>query len=41
MYHKNFIDSSCKVVTIKLYSRKHAITAADKLNKRVLPLYEE
>lgn len=40
IYQQTFIDSYCKVVTVKLYDRKHAITAADMLNDRVLPLYE-
>lgn len=41
IYQQTFIDSYCKVVLIKLYDRKHAITAADMLNDRVLPFYEE
>ena len=41
IYQQTFIDSYCKVVLVKLYDRKHAITAADMLNDRVLPLYEE
>lgn len=41
IYQQTFIDSYCKVVTVKLYDRKHAITAADMLNDRVLPFYEE
>lgn len=40
IYQQTFIDSYCKVVTVKLYDRKHAITAADMVNDRVLPLYE-
>ena len=41
IYQHTFIDSYCKVVQVKLYDRKHAITAADRLNDRVLSLYEE
>ncbi len=41
IYQQTFIDSYCKVVLVKLYDRKHAITAADMLNDRVLPMYEE
>ena len=41
IYQQTFIDSYCKVVQVKLYDRKHAITAADMLNDRVLPFYEE
>lgn len=41
IYQQTFIDSYSKVVHVKLYDRKHAITAADMLNDRVLPWYEE
>ena len=41
IYQQTFIDSYSKVVQVKLYDRKHAITAADMLNDRVLPWYEE
>jgi transposase InsO family protein len=41
IYQQTFIDSYCKVALVKLYDRKHAITAADMLNDRVLPFYEE
>ena len=41
IYQQTFIDTYCKVAFIKLYDRKHAITAADMLNDRVLPWYEE
>jgi transposase InsO family protein len=40
IYQQTFIDSYSKVVQVKLYDRKHAITAADMLNDRVLPFYE-
>ncbi|MEG0921533.1 MAG: hypothetical protein RSD57_14485 [Comamonas sp.] len=35
-----FVDSSYKVVAVKLHDRKHAITVADVLDGRVLPLCE-
>ncbi|AHB77242.2 IS481 family transposase [Pandoraea pnomenusa] len=41
IYQQTFIDTYCKVAFVKLYDRKHAITAADTLNDRVLPWYEE
>jgi len=41
IYQQTFIDSYCKVALVKLYDRKHAITAADMLNDKVLPWYEE
>lgn len=41
IYQQTFIDSYSKVVEVKLYDRKHAITAADMLNDRVLPLFEQ
>lgn len=41
IYQQTFIDSYSKVVLLKLYDRKHAITAADMLNDRVLPWFEE
>jgi transposase InsO family protein len=40
IYQQTFIDTYCKVALLKLYDRKHAITAADMLNDRVLPFYE-
>ena len=41
IYQQTFIDSYCKTALAKLYDRKHAITAADMLNDKVLPWYEE
>ncbi len=41
IYQQTFIDSYSKVTLVKLYDRKHAITAADMLNDRVLPWFEE
>jgi transposase InsO family protein len=40
IYQQTFIDTYCKVALAKLYDRKHAITAADMINDRVLPFYE-
>ena len=41
IYQQTFIDTYCKVAIAKLYQTKDAITAADLLNDRVLPMYEE
>jgi transposase InsO family protein len=41
IYQQTFIDTYSKVAIVKLYDRKHAITAADALNDRVLPFFEE
>lgn len=41
IYQQTFIDTYSKVAVVKLYDRKHAITAADTLNDRVLPFFEE
>ena len=41
IYAQTFIDTYCKVAFAKLYDRKNAIVAADLLNDRVLPFYEE
>ena len=41
IYQMTFIDTYSKVALVKLYDRKHAITAADMLNDRVLPFFEE
>jgi len=41
IYQQTFIDTYCKVGFAKLYDRKSALTAADLLNDRVLPFYEE
>jgi len=41
IYQQTFIDTYSKVAMAKLYDRKHAITAADMLNDRVLPFFEE
>jgi len=41
IYQQTFIDTYSKVVCAKLYDRKTPITAAEILNDRVLPLFEE
>jgi transposase InsO family protein len=41
IYQQTFIDTCRKVVFAKLYDRKTPITAADLLNDRVLPFFEE
>jgi transposase InsO family protein len=41
IYQQTFIDTYSKVATAKLYDRKNALVAADLLNDRVLPFFEE
>lgn len=41
IYAQTFIDTYCKVAFMKLYDRKTAIVAADLLNDRVIPFYEQ
>lgn len=41
IYQQTFIDTYSKVASAKLYDRKNALVAADMLNDRVLPLFEE
>jgi len=41
VYQQTFIDTYAKVGFAKLYDRKTPITAADLLNDRVLPFFEE
>ena len=41
IYGQTFIDTYSKVAFVKLYDRKNALVAADMLNDRVLPFYEE
>lgn len=41
IYQQTFIDTYSKVAFAKLYDRKNAITAADLLNDRVVPFFEE
>ena len=38
---QTYVDTYCKVAHAKLYTTKTPITAADMLNDRVLPFYEE
>ncbi len=41
VYQQTFVDTYSKVAHAKLYTTKTPITAADTLNDRVLPFYEE
>lgn len=41
VYQQTFIDTYSKVASCKLYTTKTPITAADLLNDRVLPLFEQ
>jgi transposase InsO family protein len=41
IYQQTFIDTYSKVAFAKLYDRKNAITAADMLNDKILPFFEE
>jgi transposase InsO family protein len=41
MYQQTFIDTYTKVAFAKLYDRKTPITAADLLNDRVVPFFDE
>jgi transposase InsO family protein len=41
IYQQTFIDTYSKVATIKLYDRKIALVAADMLNDRVIPMYDQ
>jgi transposase InsO family protein len=41
IYQQTFIDTYCKVAFVKLYDRKNALVAADMLNDRVIPWYDE
>jgi hypothetical protein len=41
IYQQTFVDTYSKVAIVKLYDRKNALTAADALNDRVLPFFEE
>src|SRR5690349_18752754 len=41
IYQQTFIDTYAKVAFAKLYDRRNALVAADTLNDRVLPFYEE
>ena len=41
IYQQTFVDTYSKVAACKLYTTKTPITAADLLNDKVLPLFEE
>jgi transposase InsO family protein len=41
IYQQTFIDTYSKTVQLKLYDRKNALVAADILNDRVIPFYEQ
>ena len=41
IYQQTFVDTYAKVAFAKLYDRKNALVAADLLNDRVLPFFEE
>lgn len=41
IYQQTFIDTYCKVAFAKVYDRKNALVAADMLNDRVVPFFEE
>ena len=41
IYQQTFIDTYSTVALVKLYDRKNALTAADMLNDRVLPFFDE
>jgi transposase InsO family protein len=41
IYQQTFIDTYAKVAFAKLYDRKNALVAADMLNDKVLPFYQQ
>ena len=41
LYQQTFIDTYTKVAFAKIYDRKNALVAADMLNDKVLPFFEE
>jgi hypothetical protein len=41
IYQQTFIDTYTRMALAKLYDRKNALVAADMLNDRVLPVYDE
>jgi len=41
IYQQTFIDTYTRVAQAKLYDRKNALVAADMLNDRIIPMYEE
>jgi len=40
IYQQTFIDTYAKIAHVKLYDRKNALVAADLLNDRVIPFYD-
>jgi len=41
IYQQTFVDTYSKVAHVKLYDRKNALVAADHLNDRVIPFFDE
>jgi hypothetical protein len=41
IYQQTFIDTYAKVAFVKLYDRKNTLVAADLLNDKVIPFYEQ
>ena len=41
IYQQTYIDTYCKTAMAKLYEGKTALTAADMMNDKVIPFYEE
>lgn len=41
IYQQTYIDTYSKTVIVKLYDRKNALVAADLLNDRVVPFYDQ
>lgn len=41
IYQQSFVDTYSKIAFTKLYPTKNPVTAADLLNDRVLPFFEE
>lgn len=41
IYQQTFIDTYSKVAMVKLYDRKNALVAADALNDKVIPFFED
>lgn len=41
IYQQTFIDTYSKVAFVKLYDRKNALVAADMVNDKVMPFFEE
>lgn len=41
IYQQTYIDTYAKIAFVKVYDRKNALVAADLLNDRVIPFYEQ